>query len=271
MKLSLKNIGHINSSTVKVPPAYIQSLPEKVLQFGTGVLLRALPDYFIDQANRQQVFNGRIVVVKSTSKGDADEFQQQDGLYTVCVRGLQQGQPVSENIINASISRVLSAGSEWPAILACAHSDQLKIIISNTTEVGIQLVNESIHQQPPQSFPAKLLAFLYERYQAFAGKPDAGMIIIPTELIVDNATKLKSILVELCRYNQLPGEFVNWLVTYNRFCNSLVDRIVPGKPSGPALGAIESELGYQDQLLTICEAYRLWAIEGDQSVADCLS
>jgi len=28
-------------------------LPEKVLQFGTGVLLRGLPDYFIDKANKQ--------------------------------------------------------------------------------------------------------------------------------------------------------------------------------------------------------------------------
>ncbi len=29
------------------------ALPEKVLQFGTGVLLRGLPDYFIDKANKQ--------------------------------------------------------------------------------------------------------------------------------------------------------------------------------------------------------------------------
>mgnify|MGYP006184064525 CR=1 FL=1 len=28
------------------------ALPEKVLQFGTGVLLRGLPDYFIDKANK---------------------------------------------------------------------------------------------------------------------------------------------------------------------------------------------------------------------------
>ncbi len=42
---------------------------EKVIQFGTGVLLRGLPDYFIHHANQQQVFNGSIVVIKSTSKG----------------------------------------------------------------------------------------------------------------------------------------------------------------------------------------------------------
>jgi tagaturonate reductase len=36
----------------------LRNLPERVLQFGTGVLLRALPDYFIDQANKKGIFNG---------------------------------------------------------------------------------------------------------------------------------------------------------------------------------------------------------------------
>jgi tagaturonate reductase len=59
-----------------------EALPEKVLQFGTGVLLRGLPDYYIDKANKQGIFNGRIVVVKSTGNGGADEFYNQDCLYT---------------------------------------------------------------------------------------------------------------------------------------------------------------------------------------------
>ena len=46
----------------------LQSLPEKVLQFGTGVLLRGLPDFFIDRANKKGIFNGSVVVVKSTTK-----------------------------------------------------------------------------------------------------------------------------------------------------------------------------------------------------------
>jgi tagaturonate reductase len=71
---------------VQVPDETLFSLPEKVLQFGTGVLLRGLCDYFIDKANKQGVFNGRIVVVKSTDKGDADAFNEQDGLYTHCIK-----------------------------------------------------------------------------------------------------------------------------------------------------------------------------------------
>src|SRR5215216_1620197 len=110
MQLSRQNIDSIKTQERLVKPgANMFSLPEKVLQFGTGVLLRGLPDYFIDKANRLGVFNGRIVVIKSTSTGDTADFDKQDGLYTLCVRGFQEEKLIEENIINSSISRVLSA------------------------------------------------------------------------------------------------------------------------------------------------------------------
>jgi len=92
MILSRYNLKNIQSAELKVPPDSVFDLPEKVLQFGTGVLLRGLPDYFIDKANRKGIFNGRVVIVKSTDGGDASAFEKQDGLYTLCVRGLENGQ-----------------------------------------------------------------------------------------------------------------------------------------------------------------------------------
>src|SRR5690242_19425411 len=108
MKLSGFTLKNIHPQVVTKPPDAVFELPEKVLQFGTGVLLRGLPDYFIDKANRQGIFNGRIVVVKSTSHGDTTAFEKQDGLYTHCIRGIDNGEKKEENIINSSISRVLS-------------------------------------------------------------------------------------------------------------------------------------------------------------------
>ncbi|MFN8252852.1 MAG: tagaturonate reductase [Ferruginibacter sp.] len=269
MTLSKFNLKNIQGTAVV--PEGVFDLPEKVLQFGTGVLLRGLPDYFIDKANRQGIFNGRVVVVKSTSGGDAAAFDKQDGLYTLCIRGLENGQPVAENIVSSSISRVLSAKDEWDAVLKCAHNPEMQVIISNTTEVGIELLKEDIHHHPPVSFPAKLLAFLYERYKAFDGSAQCGMVIVPTELITDNGKKLEAIVFELAHLNGLEASFMEWLEKHNRFCNSLVDRIVPGKPDAAAKQKLESELGYQDDLLTMSEVYRLWAIEGDEKVASVLS
>src|SRR5689334_5388974 len=145
MILSRYTLKNVAQPSVVVPDESLFELPEKVLQFGTGVLLRGLPDYFIDKANRLGIFNGRIVVVKSTAQGDSSSFEKQDGLYTLCIRGIENGNKIEENIINASISRVLSAQSEWEQILQCAHNPDLQIVISNTTEVGIQLVKDDIH------------------------------------------------------------------------------------------------------------------------------
>src|SRR5215831_14688170 len=123
MQLSQKAIKKILPEPgLVIPPDKLFSLPEKVLQFGTGVLLRGLPDYFIDKANRCGEFNGRIVVVKSTSQGSADAFDLQDGLYTLHVKGIENGETKEEAIINSSISRVLSAKEQWKDILTCARS-----------------------------------------------------------------------------------------------------------------------------------------------------
>lgn len=260
------------SKLVELPNDKIFELPEKVLQFGTGVLLRGLCDYFIDKANKKGVFNGRIVVVKSTDKGGTDDFNEQDGLFTHCVKGLENGQPVEEYIINASISRTISARSQWNEILACAKNPEMQVIISNTTEVGIALVeNDKITNTPPQSFPVKLLAFLYERWKEFKGSPESGMVIIPTELIVGNGDKLQEIVLEQAHRNGLEPEFIEWLENHNSFCNSLVDRIVPGKPDKEICEELEKKFSYQDDLMILSEVYRLWAIQGDEKIRKILS
>jgi len=256
----------------EVPAEDIFSFPDKVLQFGTGVLLRGLPDYIIDQANKKNLFGGRIVIVKSTGSGDMDMFYKQDGLYTVCIRGIDKGKNVEENHIISSVSRVLSASNEWDAVLETAANPQMQVIISNTTEVGITLVKDNIHARPPQSFPGKLLSFLYRRFKLFNGDVTKGMVVIPTELITGNADKLLAIVKELAYQNDLEASFFDWLENANYFCNSLVDRIVPGKPPLAEQEKIEDSLGYKDELMIISEAYALWAIQSNnEKVKDVLS
>lgn len=253
------------------PTKNLFDLPEKVLQFGTGVLLRGLPDYFIDKANRQGLFNGRIVVVKTTTKGGISEFEEQDGLYSICVRGIAGQKKIEQNIVCSAISRVLSAGKDWQEILEFAGSEELQVVISNTTEIGIQYIEEDISNFPPSSFPGKLLALLYQRFENFNGDPTKGLVILPTELIPNNGTKLKEIVLKLAAHNSLNEDFIKWLTESNRFCNTLVDRIVPGKPDQILLEKFNSELGFEDKLLLVAEAYKLWAIEGDDHVKDILS
>ncbi|MGV3639216.1 MAG: tagaturonate reductase [Adhaeribacter sp.] len=272
MTLNWRNLTEIKPRPdLVIPDVSLFDLPEKVLQFGTGVLLRGLPDFFIDKANRQGFFKGRVVVVKSTSGASPGDFASQDNLYTLCSRGIDQGQPVGENIICSAISRVLAADSDWEQVLQVAASTQLEVIVSNTTEAGIALVDDDIHATPPQSFPGKLLAVLLTRYQRFSGDSSKGLVVVPTELVPGNGDKLRDIVLKQARRHQLDEGFFIWLQASVVFCNSLVDRIVPGKPGPEALAELEQELGYHDALLTMTEPYRLWAIEGDEKVAQVLS
>ncbi|TAE32334.1 MAG: tagaturonate reductase [Cytophagales bacterium] len=255
----------LNRSTHKA-----ETYPERVLQFGTGVLLRGLPDVYIDNANKQGIFNGSIVVVKSTD-GTTDAFVEQDNLYTVAVRGMQRGEPVEQLTTVSAISRVLSAQSNWSDVLRLAKSPSLQVIISNTTEVGLTYVEESIFNTPPRSFPGKLTAFLYERFKDVGGSRNRGLVVIPTELVTDNGLKLREMVEKLARYNELGKLFSKWLKFHVRFCNSLVDRIVPGLPDAETRDQLAQKLGYDDALLTVAEPYNLWAIEGDDRVRDVLS
>lgn len=255
------SITVLNKSKVQ-QQASLLGLPEKVLQFGTGVLLRGLPDYFIHRSNEQGVFNGRIVVVKSTSKGGADEFTQQDNLFTHVTRGVFNGAVVNSHFINSAISRVVIAKKDWNILLDLAKSETIEVVISNTTEAGLVLDDaDQLNGEAPVSFPAKLLVLLYTRWQHFKGDINKGWVILPTELVPDNGKVLLELINTLATKWQLPATFMDWMMSANQICNTLVDRIVPGILTGTEMDNFSKENGYKDDLLISSEPFALWAIE----------
>lgn len=257
----------LNKSSV-AQEASLLALPEKVLQFGTGVLLRGLPDYFIHRANEQGVFGGRVVVVKSTNKGGTDEFTNQDNLFTHVTRGVYKGEVVNSHFINTSISRVVLAKKDWSVLLTLAKSDSIEVVISNTTEAGLVIdAEDQLNEQAPISFPAKLLALLYTRWQHFNGDPSKGWVILPTELVPNNGQVLLDLILTLANQWQLPAACIQWIKDANHFCNTLVDRIVPGILTGEEMEKFSSTVGYQDDLLISSEPFALWAIECSNSEA----
>lgn len=247
-------------------PAHLD-LPEKAVQFGTGALLRGFVDYFLDQANRVGSFNGRVVMVGSTGSGRDRAVNEQDGLFTLTIQGLREGEPFRENRIIASVSRAISSRDGWSEVLACARKPELELVFSNTTEVGITLdEGDDATLEPPRSFPGKLARFLLERGRHFDFAPDRGVVVIPCELIESNGDRLRQIVLTLAERWQLEPAFARWIEEAVPFCNTLVDRIVPGTPGDDRLAKLRDELGYRDDMLTACEVYRLFAIEGDAAL-----
>ena len=270
--LSLSHIKQVSAHpSLSIPHDAQFQLPDKVLQFGTGVLLRGLPDYFIEKANQKGIFNGRIVVVKSTGNGDVSSFQEQDNLYTLSIRGIKNGQNVNENIICSAISKILHANTQWSDVLNSAADPSIQIIISNTTEAGLQYVEEKLTHVPSLSFPGKLTQCLYHRFIKLGHAPESKIVVLPTELLTDNGFLLKHIIEKLIHFNDYPKSFGEWVNQKVIFCNTLVDRIVPGKLSNEHQQILLEKYGYTDSNAIMCEPYALWAIEGGQEVNDLLT
>jgi tagaturonate reductase len=270
--LSLSHIKQVSAHpSLSIPHDAQFQLPDKVLQFGTGVLLRGLPDCFIEKANQKGIFNGRIVVVKSTGNGDVSSFQEQDNLYTLSIRGIKNGQNVNENIICSAISKILHANTQWSDVLNSAADPSIQIIISNTTEAGLQYVEEKLTHVPSLSFPGKLTQCLYHRFIKLGHAPESKIVVLPTELLTDNGFLLKHIIEKLIHFNDYPKSFGEWVNQKVIFCNTLVDRIVPGKLSNEHQQILLEKYGYTDSNAIMCEPYALWAIEGGQEVRDLLS
>lgn len=238
------------------------SLPETIVQFGTGGFLRGFAEYFVEQANAGAKPIGRVVMVGSTGSGRVAHVNEQGGRYTLVTRGRAGGQIVDDARTIECLSRALSAADAWPDVLDLATSPDLRIIISNTTEVGIvHDPDDRPDLVPPRSFPGKLTAFLHHRATAFDYDPKHGLIILPCELLERNGDRLRDVVMRLSDDWNLGDAFCRWLEEGVVFCNTLVDRVVPGTPDPADADALAQRLGYRDDLLTVAEPFRFWAIE----------
>ena len=241
--------------------------PERVLQFGEGNFLRSFVDWMINAMNDRRLFNGRVIVVQPIEKGLVDVLDAQDGLYTLILRGLQSGKTVERREIITAISRGIHPYRDWEAFLAAAAQPHLRFVVSNTTEAGIAYVEEPRPAgKCPASFPAKVTAFLVERFSRFGGHPAKGLIFLPCELIDKNGAQLRSCILRHAAAWGLSPEFTRWVSDHNLFLNTLVDRIVPGYPR-EEIPTLTKQLGYEDRLLTTGEIFHVWVIEGNAAIA----
>jgi len=262
----------LSAEFIELDPALAASvpatagLPERVLQFGEGNFLRAFVDFMLDQMNRRKLFGGRVVVVQPIAAGMAEPINAQNGLYTVLLRGLENGEVRESRRIVSSISRCLNPYREFEAFLECAKNPDLRFVVSNTTEAGIRTDPEDrLDARPAISFPGKLTQLLCARFQKFGADPARGLVLLPCELIERNGDNLKRAVLETAERWGLPGEFQRYLSEACIFTNTLVDRIVTGYPKKEA-DELTEKLGYEDRLLVTGEIFHSWVIEGPNTL-----
>ncbi|MHA1692826.1 MAG: tagaturonate reductase [Candidatus Heimdallarchaeaceae archaeon] len=238
--------------------------PIRIVQFGEGNFLRAFWGKAIDELNKKEIFKGQICVIQPIVIGKLETLEQQDYLYNVCLQDADN----EDLVLVESIKTGINPYSDFDSFTEIAKNPDVRIIISNTTEAGIVLDPEdSFDRFPPDSFPGKLLLFLYTRYKEFGNSPGRGLLILPCELIENNGTVLKRILLALVDKFSINSDFKKWLNKECIFFNTLVDGIVTGYPALEEK-LFEEKLGYKDQMIVKGETYQLLVIEGDESYRD---
>lgn len=260
-KNDMSELKKLNRSTIQA-----QKYPERILQFGEGNFLRAFANWMIHKMNKEAGFDAGVVAVQPIDQGLVKMLNDQQGLYTLYLNGIKNGEAISEHEVIDCIQRGINPYQDYDEYLAIADNPDLRFVVSNTTEAGISYhAGDKLDDAPAKSFPAKLIALLHRRFKTFNGDSSKGLIFIPCELIDRNGDNLRRIILQYAEEWDLGENFIQWLTSDNIFCNTLVDRIVPGYPKSK-MEAITEELGYHDQLVVEGEQFHLWVIEGPESV-----
>lgn len=240
--------------------------PVRVLQFGEGNFLRGFADWMFDILNEKSDFNGDIQIVQPRTSGHGDLINEQEGLYHTLLMGLQNGKEINESRLITSVRGLTDPFKDYQEFLSLARNVDLRFIVSNTTEAGIEFDSKDTdYNTLPKTFPGKLTALLFERFNTFNGAGDKGLIVVPVELIERNGDTLKEIVLSYSDLWNLPSAFKKWVDEHNVFCNTLVDRIVPGFPKDD-IDSIQERLGFSDNLVVVAEPFYFWAIEAPEFV-----
>lgn len=247
----------------------VKNRPIKILQFGEGNFLRGFVDWMVDQMNLKAGFDGDIQIVQPLNQGMGKMLNDQEGLYHLQLQGIQNGEIIDELKLITCVQGVINPYQDYQAYLSLAENPDLQFVISNTTEAGITFDPNDYLQENvvPNTFPGKLTALLYQRFQIFNADPSKGLIIIPCELIDKNGEMLKTCVLQYAELWDLPVGFINWIEESNLFCNTLVDRIVPGFPKDNIF-EIQQKIGFEDNMVVKAEPFHLWVIEGPLSLRE---
>lgn len=248
----------------------LEKAPEKVLQFGEGNFLRAFVDYWFDVSNEKAGWNGKCVLVQPIANGLAGLINEQEGLYTLYLRGSENGEKIDRKRVISSVSRCLNPYEKagFDAMMEVAGSDDLEYVVSNTTEAGI--VYDPACQftdEPCSSFPGKLTQVLCKRFRAGKG----GLVILSCELIDNNGKELLKCVNQYIDQWGLSEDFRTYVNEKCTFCSTLVDRIVPGRIRDAAeVARLDEANGYTDPLTDVGEVFGVWNIEGPDWLAEKL-
>ena len=221
-----------------------------IIQFGEGNFLRAFAEYYIQTVKNNGVAYYSLAICQPRKNNKViSALKMQDNKYNVLIRGRRNGEIINDVMHIDCVNKCIDTTTELDFLISAFVSNDLKIVISNTTEAGIAYSADDVCGDYYNcTFPAKITYLLHERFLSGAD----GILFLPIELIENNADELKECILKYADLWQFGDDFKQYVINECSFCNTLVDRIVTGYTE------------YKDDKCAVaCEPYGSWIIQAD--------
>lgn len=220
-----------------------------ILQIGEGNFLRAFVEEYIQNAC-DGGYKGSVTICQPrTNNKVINALNGQNRIYDIIHRGRINGKVIDDRRRITCVSDCIDTVNETDRLVDTFCSDELQIVVSNTTEAGIAFIETDEYSDFPNvSFPGKIAYMLYQRYTQNKG----DLVFLPVELIEDNGIELKNCILKYANLWGFNENFTDYVNTKCHFCNTLVDRIVTGHNQNDT-----------DPCSVTCEPYRLFIIDAD--------
>lgn len=170
----------------------IQCSNGKVLQFGSRDLFYKLNGISIDMPVRSGQLSNRSMVIMDL-----------------------------QNVFRPKNNRkpqVLYARQNWADLMDFASDAELEMIVLHKKQIRSEMLKENIWLAPPPSFPGKLLALLFRRFEKFEGDRNKGVVIVSPDEDDRAPEIMESVMLEMAHLNRLDPSFLDWIEKANRFC-----------------------------------------------------
>src|ERR1019366_4667029 len=137
--LSFKLLKQLRNRNLEIPSSALLNAPETILLLGWGKFMRGFVPDFVQLANRDGSYTGRIIAVQRKADHRSEASTRQDALYTLILRGLEDARVKEIKRIIGSVSRHLVSERDWDEVVAAVKKPTLRVILSNATETGLVL------------------------------------------------------------------------------------------------------------------------------------
>jgi fructuronate reductase len=248
-------------STVRTPGYKPADHAAGILHLGLGAFHRAHQAVATDDALAAEGGDWRIIGANLRSRDVAQAITEQNGLYTVLVRGQHDEARViaaHAAAIGGDTGRILHAACD-PAIRILSLTVSEKAYAVDRATMDLDTANPVVaadlaDSNNPSSVPGLLVAALAHRH----AHDVAPFTLLSCDNLPHNGRLLKAAVLGFARRTR--PELAAWIEAEVAFPSTMVDRITPASTE-KTFADVRSLIGREDRAAVETEPFSQWVIE----------